>query len=574
MPSAGIEADPSIAAREGSDFEAGLICSSDGLDFRCTRTALNSPTCRADGSERAGFELLYLFENYALDTDRRELRRSRGLLSVEPQVFDLLVFLVGNRDRVLSKDDLLASVWGGRIVSESTIASRINAARHVIGDSGQQQRLIRTIISKGVRFVGTVREQRHVGEPVIPVVVPRLSIVVLPFTNLSNDPTQEYFVDGITDDLTTDLSRISGSFVIARHTAFTYKGASVDVTKIGQALGVRYVLEGSVRRADDRVRVNAQLIDAETGAHLWADRFDTDRANLAAAQDEITGRLARTLDVELVRDVGRRIAEEKAADPDAGDLVMRGRALRFRPASAANREQALRDFERAIEFDPGSSDAKIGIASTLIANLADGWSSLPRDDEVRAEQLLLEVLETGLNSASAHAAVGMLRRVQNRFSEAKMEFEAAITLDRNDAGAFFQLGVTVMLLGQPEAAIPRIEKAIRLNPHDANAAARYWALGLCHLLLRDVDRALELMIKARAENPRLWYVHLDLAGALGLRNDLEEARTALAKAIDLKPEMNSLARLRAHPGGGNPEFWALCENTVNLGLRRAGMPEE
>jgi TolB-like protein/Tfp pilus assembly protein PilF len=516
--------------------------------------------------------LLYLFENYVIDTDRRELRRGPTLLHVEPQVFDLLVFLVDNRDRVVSKDDLLASVWGGRIVSESTIASRINAVRRLIGDSGEEQRLLRTIVGKGVRFVGTVREEGAGGEPVR--TLPRLAIVVLPFTNLSNDPEQEYFADGITDDLTTDLSRISGSFVIARNTAFTYKGQSVDIKHVGRELGVRYVLEGSVRRAGDRVRMNVQLTDAESGAHLWADRFDTDHASLAAAQDEITGRLARTLDVELVRDVGRRIAEEKAADPDARDLVMRGKALRFRPASAANREQALRDFERALEIDPRSSDAKIGIASTLVANLADGWSCFRQKDEVRAEQLLLEVSETGLNSASAHGAVGMLRRVQDRLCEAKMEFEAAIALDRNDAGAFFQLGVTVMLLGQPKAAIPHIEKAIRLNPHDPNAAARYWALGLCHLLLRHVDRALELMIKARAENARLWYVHLDLAGALGLRGDLEEARTALAKALELRPEINSLARLRAYPGGGNPEFRVLCDNTVNLGLRRAGMPEE
>ena len=526
------------------------------------------------GTSDSGFKLLYLFEDYALDTDRRELWRGAALLSMEPQVFDLLVFLVGNRDRVVSKDDLLASVWGGRIVSESTVASRINAARRAIGDNGEQQRLIRTIIGRGVRFVGTVRERQGAGQPVTAFIAPWLSIVVLPFTNLSDDPQQEYFADGITDDLTTDLSRISGSFVIARNTAFTYKGQSVDVKQIGYELGVRYVLEGSVRRAGEWVRMNVQLTDAESGAHLWADRFDTDHADLVAAQDEITGRLARTLDVELVRDVGRRIADEKAADPDARDLVMRGRALRFRPASVANREQALRVFERALEIDPRSSDAKIGIASTLVTNLADGWSSLPQEDEVRAEQLLLEVLETGLNSASAHTAGGILRRVQNRLWEAKMEFEAAITLDRNETGAFYHLGVTLMLLGQPEAAIPHIEKAIRLNPHDPNSASRYWALGLCCLLLGDIDRALDLISKARAQNPRLWYVHLDLAGALGLRGDLEEARKALAKAIELKPEMNSLDRLRAYPGGGNPRFWALCENTVNLGLRRAGMPDE
>jgi TolB-like protein len=419
--------------------------------------------------------LRFLFDDYTLDTGRRELRRGPTLLHVEPQVFDLLEFLVGNRDRVVSKDDLLASVWGGRIVSESTIASRINAVRRLIGDSGEQQRLLRTIIGKGVRFVGIVREEGEGGEPVR--TLPRLAIVVLPFTNLSNDPEQEDFADGITDDLTTDLSRISGSFVIARNTAFTYKGQSVDVKQIGRELGIRYVLEGSVRRAGDWVRVNVQLTDVESGAHLWADRFDTDRANLAAAQDEITGRIAATLNVELVRDATRRIDQEKAADPNARDLVMRGRAFRFRPASEANRLDALLNFERALEIDPRSLDARIGVASTLVANLADGWSNSPEQDIARAEQLLIDVLETGLYSAWAHVVIGMLRRVQNRLDEAKMECESAIALDRNDAGALFQLGLTLMFLGRPEAATSYIEKALRLNPHDPNAANRLLGIG-------------------------------------------------------------------------------------------------
>ncbi len=204
---------------------------------------------------------------------------------------------------------------------------------------------------------------------------PRLSIVVLPFSNLSNDPDQEYFADGITDDLTTDLSRISGSFVIARTTAFTYKGKPIDIRQIGRELGVRYVLEGSVRRTGDQVRVNAQLIDAESGAHLWADRFDTNRANLAEAQSEITGRLASTLNVELLSDASRRIEQEKKVDPDARDLVMRGWAWWYRAASLGAQEEALRAFERALEIDPRSTDARIGIARLLVAKHTSGWSN-------------------------------------------------------------------------------------------------------------------------------------------------------------------------------------------------------
>ena len=209
--------------------------------------------------------------------------------------------------------------------------------------------------------------------------------MVLPFDNLSNDPEQEYFADGITEDLTTDLSRISGSFVIARNTAFTYKGKPVDVKQIGRELGVRYVLEGSVRRSGHRVRVNVQLVDAETGAHSWADRFDTNRVDLAEAQDAITGRLARTLNVELVEDAGRRIERERMADPDASDLVMYGRALFHRPYSIANFQEAQQAYEQALEKDPGLVDAKIGIASVLLSKIANAWSPFAQQDWARAE---------------------------------------------------------------------------------------------------------------------------------------------------------------------------------------------
>ncbi len=229
------------------------------------------------------------------------------------------------------------------------------------------------------RPVETAKNKREIGEP-ITAVTPRLSIVVLPFANLSNDPEQEYFADGITDDLTTDLSRIPDALVIARSTAFTYKGKSVDAKQIGRELGVRYLLDGSVRRTADQVRVNVQLIDAEGGVQLWADRFDTDRANLAAAQDEITGRLARTFNLELVKDLGRRIEQEGAVDPDARDLVMRGWAWYHRPRSATTLREAQGAFERALEIEPGSVDARIGAASILAVTLANGRSRSVEQD--------------------------------------------------------------------------------------------------------------------------------------------------------------------------------------------------
>ena len=375
--------------------------------------------------------------------------------------------------------------------------------------------------------------------------------------------------------MTTDLSRIADSFVIARNTAFTYKGKPVDAKQIGRELGVRYVLEGSVRRAGDQVQVNVQLIDAETGAHVWADRFDTDRANLAVADSEITGRLARTLNIELIVAAGRRIEQEKAVDSDARDLVMRGWAWWYRPASVANRQEAQRVFERALEIDPGSVSAKIGLGVVLARKIVNGWSSSAEQDKARAEQLLLEALERDVNSSWAHTAMGLLRRSQNRLSEARMEFETAIALDRNNAWAVFQLGPALMFLGQPEAGIPHIEKSIRLDPRYPNMAIRYWGLGACHLLLGHVDEAIDLLRKARAGNPRLYYVHFWLAGALGLNGELDEARAELADSLKLNPETNSLRRFRAlNPFVINPQHRALEEKTLDIGLRRAGFPDE
>jgi len=281
------------------------------------------------------------------------------------------------------------------------------------------------------------------------------------------------------------------------------------------------------------------------------------------------------LNLELVADVGRRIERDSGADPDARDLVMRGWFWYYRPYSTASRQEAQRAFERALEIYPASVDARIGIAAVLAANVADGWSSIHEHDEARAEQLLLEALERDQNCSMAHFAMGVLRRVQNRLMEAQIEFDAAIALDRNNARAHLQLGNTLLFMGQPEAGTPHIEKAIRLNPYDPNSATFHLILGLCRLCIGQVDEAIDLLRKARAGNPRLPVVHLYLAGALGLRGDLDEARAALSDALKLKPEVNSLARFRAYrPWITNPPFWALLEKTINVGLRRASFPDE
>jgi adenylate cyclase len=427
----------------------------------------------------------------------------------------------------------------------------------------------------------TAPSVRNLAAAVSPVLAPTkvvsspLSVVVLPFANLSTNPEQEYFADAITEDLTTDLSRISGSFVIAPMTAFTYKGKAVAAQQIGSALGVRYVLNGSVQRTDHHVQVNVQLIDAQSGAQLWADRLESDRADLVKGQKEITGRLARTLNLELTEAVHRRAEQAGVVDIDAQDFLLRGWALYYRPASASVRQAALQAFERALELDPESIDGRIGIGTVLADDLVLSFSNSRDQDIARADQVLSEALERALNRSMAHFAMGVLRRVENRLGDSKIELETAIALDRNNARALQQLGLTLMWLGQPERAIPEIEKAIRLNPYDPNIASYYWALGSSNLVSGRIDDAANLLEKARAANPRFFFVHLWLAAPLALREELDEAKSALTQSLKLRPEISSLAQWRAeYPWYANPQFVAVAEPTLYAGLRRAGFPEE
>ena len=404
---------------------------------------------------------------------------------------------------------------------------------------------------------------------------PLLSIVVLPLANLSGHAAQDYFADAITDDLTTDLSRIAESFVIARNSAFTYKGKSVDTKQISRDLGVRYIVQGSVRRTGEHVRVNVQLIEAANGAQLWAERFETTRSDLDEAQEEIVSRLAHTLNRELVVAEFGHIERQQKLHPDARDLIMRGWAWWHRPTTTPARQEARRAFEPALAMEPDSIGAKIGLAATVTQIMVEGSSSSFSKDEALAERLFRDVLERDTHHPVARAQMALLRRVQNRLNDAQVEAEMAVALDRNNELALKQLGQIMLFQGDPAAGIPHLEKAVRLNPRGPNLWSIQWPLGQCHLLLGNVDEAIALFRKARAANPNAYYLYLNLSGALGLQGDLDEARSALAEALRLKPEVDSLARYRAAtPWITNTRHWALREKSLNVGLRRAGFREE
>ena len=291
------------------------------------------------------------FVDHVLDVARRELRRRGEAVTLEPQVFDLLVHLIRNRDRVVSKDDLLDSVWGGRVVAESTLTSRINAARKAIGDSGETQRLIRTLPRKGFRFVGEVTDA-HPAEPPLPYMPPdRASIAVLPFDNLSGDRKQDYFADGIVEEITTGLSRIKWLFVISRNSTFIYKGKPVDVKAVGRDLGVRYVLQGSVRRSGNHVRVTGQLIETETAAHVWADRYDGTLGDIFTLQDEMTMSVIGAVEPTLRKAEVERVRRKRPDNLDAYDLFLRALPLAV-TAMPENADKALFFLQEAIRLEP------------------------------------------------------------------------------------------------------------------------------------------------------------------------------------------------------------------------------
>lgn len=403
-----------------------------------------------------------------------------------------------------------------------------------------------------------------------PLAAPRLSIVVLPFGNLSGDPEQEYFADGLTDDVTTDLSRIDDSFVIARHTAFTYKSriGSIDVREVGRELGVRYVLDGSVQRAGDRVELNVQLVDAGTGGTLWAERLEDSRDRLPMLRDEVTGRIAATLRLELIEAEGRRLERERRNDPEALDDAMRGWALLNRPYSQENLGNARRLFERALATDPNTVSALTGLAHVL-----EGRGASPASRE-RADALLRRALDLEPNRATVRFVLGQVRRSQGRLQEAVDAFRTAIALDRNYARAYLKLGTTLLTLGHPEQAIPLAERAIRLSPRDPNIGECFWLIGAAHLLTGRLDEAIAMLERARSSSPRLWYIHLDLAAAYGLAQRLDEAKRALAEHLRLRPEFHSLAAIEAAmPQFSDPAFAALRKRTFDVGVRRAGMPD-
>jgi len=514
-----------------------------------------------------------LFGDCVLDVDRRELKRAFGAVPLGPQVFDLLVYLVENRDRVVGKDDLLAAVWDGRIVSESTITSQINAARTAIGDNGHDQRFIRTVARKGFRFVGEVTEAAAAPAATAaagpgPPLPDKPSIAVLAFANLSGDAEQDYFADGMVEDIITALSHIRWLFVIARNSSFAYKDQAGDVRRIGRELGVRYVLEGSVRRAANRVRITGQLIDAETSGHLWAERYEGALDDVFELQDQITASVVSAIARELERAEIERAKRKPTECLDAYDYFLRGMAsfhVRTRPAI----DQALEHFRQAFAIDPDYASACGMAAWCLFWRKLNGWSADPAADTVEGARLARRAVDLGRDDAVALTRGGHALAHFTRNLDVGVDFvDRALVLNPNLAAAWFLGGFLRLWRGEPEEAIRWFEHAIRLSPLDPEMFRMQVGVAMAHLVAGRYDAACAWAERAYRDMPVFGLAAAAIASSCALAGRMDEAGAALQEVRRLDPAL-SLSMLEGWLPFQRPEQAAVFAE----GLRRAGLPD-
>ena len=497
----------------------------------------------------------YFFEDYSFDTDRRELLRGSDAVSVAPQVFELLDYLIRNRERVVSKDDLINAVWKGRIVSEAALTTRLNVARASIGDSGGGQRLIRTLPRKGFRFVGAVRvapgpADRGAVEAASQIPRPGLplpdkpSIAVLPFQNISGDPKQEYFADGIVEDITTGLSRSRLLFVIGRNSSFTYKGRAVDLKEVGRELGVRYVLEGSVRRTNKRIRITAQLIDATTGAHIWADKFDSEFEDIFDLQDRVTNNVIGAISPRLLQAEFDRIQRKPTENLQACDHVLRALACTYKYTAEANAE-GLKYAETAIGLDPG-----LALSYALAANFhaqrrAFPWGLAPGIAETR--RFARQALELDAHDPTVLTLAGWaLVDVVGDLDDGAAFLLRAIDLDPNMVAARIWSGYAQIYLGNPHIAIEQCSLAVRLSPLDPRMFLAHVAMATAHFLASQYEDSLACAATAMRLRPNLPSIHRAMMAAQAMLGRQEIAQKSCARLLELD-STQSISRMRRLP---------------------------
>jgi TolB-like protein len=518
--------------------------------------------------------MLYVFDDYVLDTDRRELRRRSAAIDVEPQVFDLIAYLVENRNRVASRDDLINSIWQGRVVSESTLSSRINAARVALGDTGASQRLIRTLPRKGVRFVGEVREGELEHGPAAqarPAAVAAMdgpAIAVLPFTNMGGDAESDYFADGMAEEIITALSRCGGLLVIARNSSFIYKGRAIDIRQVGRELGVGYALEGSVRRQGTRLRVTAQLIETGGGTHLWAERYDGSIDGVFELQDRIAESCTAAIEPKLRYAEVERARRKPTESLEAYDFWLRSLA-HFGEFTRESVAAAQRSLVQALVLDPDFALAMASLAYYRAQCHFQGWLGWGDAERDRAVELANRAVRLAPNEPNVlwQAAFAIWTFEQSGSKSLEL-FRRSLAINPNSAAGTAMAGWVEAANGDAVAGRALLERSLRLSPRHP----RIWfaATGMaitCHLE-QNYAECVEWAQKALAQHPRFAIALRMLAAALVNSGQLERARAVMGEALSVEPDMTLSSLTSRIPLGDTP----MLQN-YRAALLKAGLPE-
>ncbi|MGD1879026.1 MAG: winged helix-turn-helix domain-containing tetratricopeptide repeat protein [Kiloniellaceae bacterium] len=522
----------------------------------------------------------YLFEDFTLDLDRRELVRGDAAIAITPLAFDLLTYLVQNRSHVVSKDLLLDAVWDGRIVSEATLSSHINAVRRAVGDSGGEQRLVRTVARKGFRFVGSVMEEeadRQAATPALhaakveplPLPLPdKPSIAVLPFLNLSGDPQQDYFADGIVEDIIGALARMRWLFVTARNSSFAYKDRTADVKQVGRELGVRYVLEGSLRKSADRIRITGQLIDAHSGAHIWAERFEGVLGDIFELQDQVTTGVVGAITPRLERAEIERALHKPTESLDAYDYYLRGMAdIHQGTRDGVTRAQPL--FRKAIDADPNFASAHAMAAWCHFWRKFNGWMEDRPHEIEEGVELARRAIELGPDDAVALARGGhALAHFLGDIDGGIELVDRALVLNPNFAVGWFLSGFLRIWKDAPDDAIERFQCAMRLSPLDSEMFRMQAGTAMAHLLANRPDDAILWAERASAALPSFLIAASIIAAGHALAGRMPQARQEMDRLRKLDPTLRISNLTGWIPLHHPPSFTLFAD-----GLRRAGLPE-
>lgn len=512
--------------------------------------------------------LKYLFSEFEIDLGQQELRRRGRAVRIEPQVFDLIVHLVHNHERIVSKDELIETIWNGRIISEAALSSRINAARRALGDNGNDQALIRTLHKRGFRFVGDVeaidadqpaadatplvpekpndaassvsvsselsRLDDVVSESVRAEAITRSSIAVIPFGNMSDDPENDYFSYGLTEDIIRLLARNRWLSVISRHSTIAFQGRVVDAREIGELLGVRYVMVGSVRKNRDAVRITAELVRAADGKQLWADKYDLELEYIFDIQEEMARQIAATIEPELSK-VEQQLAARKAPENlDAWDCYQRGlwNLWRF---TTPGFDSAEAYFQRAIGADPNFAR---GHGALSYVNLQRAFIDEPADRAARLETALRQgrhaVLLDELD-CFCHCALGRVLCVTHQNDEALAALDVSLDLNPSFAQAYFAQGFNMLWHGRELEAETLLDRAMMLSPRDSHIAAFHHVRSWAHFSLAEYDIAVEFARRATRQPHATYQAFATLAASLGHLGDRTQAATVAAEILQRKP---------------------------------------